>query len=65
MINLLLKKELLSEKSKCFLNEIGNYDALLKGLKIIILLRKGKIQLKKDVQEIKNILKQIKKYINF
>lgn len=65
MINLLLKKELLSEKSKCFLNEIGNYDALLKGLKIIILLRKGKIQLKKDVQEIKEYFETNKKIYQF
>ena len=49
----LLQCGLLSEKSQCFLGEIGNYEELLRGLKIIVLLRRGKIKLKEDVQKIK------------
>lgn len=51
--NYLLNKGLLKSKSQCFLGEIGNKDALLKGLKIMILLRGGKIKLKEDIEEIK------------
>lgn len=53
-VNYLQKKGLLGKKSQCFLEEIGNYDDLLKGLKIIVLLRQGKIELKNDIEEIKN-----------
>ena len=49
----LLQCGFLGEKSQCFLGEIGNYEELLKGLKIIVLLRNGKIKLKEDVQKIK------------
>ena len=49
----LLQCGLLGEKSQCFLGEIGSYELLLKGLKIIVLLRNGKIKLKEDVQNIK------------
>ena len=49
----LLQCGFLGEKSQCFLGEIGNYEELLKGLKIIVLLRNGKIKLKDDVQKIK------------
>lgn len=54
MANYLRNKNLLGEKSKCFFSEIGNYKDLLKGLKTVILLRKGKIRLKEDVQKIKD-----------
>lgn len=53
-VNCLLKKKILGEKSRCFLGEIGDYSDLLKGLKIIVLLRNGEIKLKEDVEEIKN-----------
>lgn len=53
-VNCLSKKKILGEKSRCFLREIGNYSDLLKGLKIIVLLRNGEIELKDDVEEIKN-----------
>lgn len=52
-VNCLLKKRALGEKSRCFLGEIGNFRDLLKGLKIIVLLRNGGIELKADVEEIK------------
>ncbi len=63
--NYLLKNGLLGEKSQCFMNEIGNYDALLKGLKIIVLLRKGKIKLKEDVQKIKEYFESNKNLYQF
>lgn len=53
-VNCLSEKGILGEKSRCFLGEIGNYDDLLKGLKIIVLLRKGEIELKDNVEKIKN-----------
>lgn len=53
-VNCLLKKSSLGEKTRCFLGEIGNYDDLLNGLKIIVFLRNGKIKLKDDVEKIKN-----------
>lgn len=53
-VNCLSERGILGEKSRCFLGEIGNYDDLLKGLKIIVLLRKGEIELKDDVKKIKN-----------
>lgn len=53
-VNYLLKKKILGEKSQYFLGEIGDYSDLLKGLKIIVLLRNGEIKLKEDVEEIKN-----------
>lgn len=52
-VNSLLKTGLLDEKSRCFLNEIGNFHDLIKGLKLTVLLRKGKLRLKEDVQKIK------------
>lgn len=52
-VNSLLETGLLDEKSRCFLNEIGNFHDLIKGLKLTVLLRKGKLRLKEDVQKIK------------
>ena len=53
-VNYLLEKRILGEKSQCFLKEIGEFNDLIKGLKIIILLRNGKIELKDDVEKIKD-----------
>ncbi|MFR6593553.1 hypothetical protein [Catenibacterium sp.] len=64
-VNYLLEKRILGEKSQCFLKEIGEFNDLIKGLKIIILLRNGKIELKDDVEKIKDFLKQKEMYINF
>lgn len=58
------EEENFRRKSRCFLGEIGDYSDLLKGLKIIVLLRNGVIKLKEDVEEIKNFLKQKEIYIN-
>lgn len=51
--NLLNEKRLLRKKSQCFLGEIGNFDTLLIGLKINVLFKSKKIQLKEDIEEIK------------
>ena len=50
----LLRNNLLGEKSKCFLNEVGNYKDILTGLRIIIFLRNGEIKLKEDIKEIRD-----------
>jgi len=52
-INLLLEKKRLGEKSQCFLKEIGNYDNLILGLKLAVLLRQKKIELRGDIETIK------------
>ena len=49
----LLQCGFLGEKSQCFLGEIGSYEGLLRGLRISVLLGKGKIKLREDVQRIK------------
>lgn len=50
---LLIKKDLLGEKSRCFAREIGNFEDLLLGLKLVVFLKQGKIKLRDDVCEIK------------
>lgn len=42
--------KLLGAKSCCLLDEIGNYDALIKGLKVSILLKKDRLKLKEDIE---------------
>lgn len=59
------RKGALNDKEKCFLNELGGYNDLIKGLKIITLLKQHNIKLKDDVKLIENFLKVQKKYINF
>ena len=54
MIDMYNKKGLLGEKSKCFLGELTDYDGLIKGVKITLLLRSGNITLKDDVRNIKS-----------
>lgn len=56
---------LLGEKSNCFFNEIGHYEELLKGLRIIVLLRVGKIKLKEDVEKIKEFFESEKNIYQF
>ena len=56
---------LLGEKSDCFFNEIGHYEELLKGLRIIVLLRAGKIKLKEDVEKIKEFFETEKNIYQF
>lgn len=43
----------LGVKSRCFLDELGNHEALIKGLNISLLLKKGNLNLKEDVENIK------------
>lgn len=51
--NLLNEKRLLGKKSQCFFGEIGDFNALLIGLKINVLFKSKKIQLKEDIEKIK------------
>lgn len=64
-VEFLLSKNMLDEKSSCFLKEIGNYSDLLKGLKIMVLFRNGKLKLKEDVEEIKNYFESNKNIYQF
>lgn len=61
----LLDEKVLGEKSKCFLNEMGNYEDILLGLKIIILLKQDKLKLKNDINVIKNYFDQGDKLYRF
>lgn len=44
---------LLGIKSQCLLDEMGNYETLIKGLKISILLKRDELKLKEDIEGIK------------
>ncbi|WP_346929596.1 hypothetical protein [Clostridium sp.] len=61
----LSSKNILGEKSQCFLKEIGNYDNLLMGLKIIILLKREKLKLKDDVVKIKDYFEENNRLYQF
>lgn len=53
-LQVLLQRGLLGEKSKCLIKEIGDDDSLMLGLKIIILLKQGRLELKDDVKSIRD-----------
>lgn len=61
----LLQCGFLGEKSQCFLGEIGSYEGLLRGLRISVLLGKGKIKLREDVQRIKEYFELDKNLYQF
>lgn len=64
-LQILRQKEQLGEKSLCFIKEIGNYDNLMLGLKLIILLRQGKIELRDDVKKIRDYFEEGKNIYQF
>lgn len=47
------KDEYIDERSNAFIKEIGNYDDLILGLKLMVLLQKDSIELRKGIREIK------------
>lgn len=56
---------LLGVKSRCFLDELGNYESLIKGLKVNLLLKKDKLKLKEDVENIKKYFESSKNLYQF
>jgi len=59
------RKGALNDKEKCFLNELGGYNDLIKGLKIITLLKQHNIKLKDDVKLIENFFESSEKIYQF
>ena len=59
------RKGALNDKEKCFLNELGSYNDLIKGLKIITLLKQHNIKLKDDVKLIENFFESSEKIYQF
>lgn len=64
-VDLLQKRNLLGEKSKLLLKEIGNFEELIKGLKLVVLLKQGKLKLNDDVDEIKRYFEGSEKIYQF
>lgn len=61
----LQENRLLRKKSDLFLKELGDYDSLVKGLKISLLLNKGKLELKQDIRSIKEFFEDRKNLYQF
>lgn len=53
-LQVLLQRGILGDKSRCFIKEIGNYDSLISGLKLTVLLKQGKLELRDDVKDIRD-----------
>lgn len=53
-VKVLLQRGLLGEKSQCLIKEIGNYESLMFGLKLIILLKQDKLKLREEVKNIRD-----------